>query len=91
MRSDIPTPPAPDPAAPAPARRAGRPAVWASAIDRNRAAGKRRTERQRLLTALQLALLNAWWDDAELQRTINGGTSWRRCRRSPLTFAAGTG
>src|SRR6476620_2748645 len=66
---------APLPAGPAESQRPsrGRPRVWASASDRNQAAGQRRTERQRLLNELLEAMLNAAWDEPELQRTINGG------------------
>lgn len=63
------------PAGPAESQRPGRgrPRVWASAGDRNQAAGQRRTERQRLLNELLEAMLNAAWDEPELQRTINRG------------------
>jgi hypothetical protein len=54
-------------------RRGGRPRQWSSAAERNRAAGQRRTERLRLLTQLQLALLNAHWEDPDLQRLVNTG------------------
>ena len=54
-------------------RGGGRPRLWSSAQERNRAAGQRRTERLRLLTELQLALINARWDDPALQRIVNHG------------------
>lgn len=80
MRSEIPpeatAAPCQDPVTipPLPAPSAGRPRLWNSPQARQQAAGKRRTERGQLLNELYLALLNAHWEDPELQRVLNRGT-----------------
>jgi hypothetical protein len=52
------------------ARRQGRPKKWSTAQERQEAAGKRRAQRLRMLGELELALLNAQWDDPALQHVV---------------------
>jgi hypothetical protein len=51
----------------------GRPRKWATARERKQAAAARQRERVRHLEALYLALVNARWEDPELQRAIASG------------------
>ena len=55
------------------AERRGRPRKWATEQERGRAAGQRRTARQRQVTALLAAVRNAWWEDAALLQAVNYG------------------
>jgi hypothetical protein len=68
------------------AKTRGRPKTWADPAERYRAAGRRRAERARLLNQLHRAMLNARWEDPELQRVVNEGDEPRVLRALIVYF-----
>jgi len=54
-------------------RKPGRPALWESDRQRERAYRSRRSEKVRLVDELLLAARNAWWGDRQLQAILNDG------------------
>lgn len=72
--TDLAAIPAPPAASGAPSPKVGRPRRWDTPQARQQAASKRRTERAQLLNTLFLAMLNAHWDEPQLQEVINHGT-----------------